>query len=187
VNGQSELTVRNPNDQADVTVEIHSPDGFGTVDLGPGESKTFTDVSDGTYTIRTVVDGSVVAESSVNFDCQRDVQQATADGELCQTIRVSNNGSAPMDLRVRNASTGDVVATETDVQPSPSQGIQASEPGNYIVDARLAGNGSFGSGNLTVNGQQEVSLSVQECDFLPRPDIDISTECFDGRQRLCRT
>ncbi|MWG33867.1 hypothetical protein GQS65_05050, partial [Halomarina oriensis] len=64
------VTLTNPNDQA-VTVEL-SGDGSGSRTIEAGESLTLDGVSDGRYTVATVIDGETLGTQSRTVDCVDD-------------------------------------------------------------------------------------------------------------------
>jgi hypothetical protein len=172
-NGQGTITVTNPSSNPEVTVSVYS--GAAEVNettLSPGQEHTFTGLDDGTYEVWTFDEdyGLTVAQPEVEIDCTATspitVQDTTAFSELCGQLTLTNpaGNTENVDFRVRNASTGNVVETVEDVAPGTNGFAQKLSGGNYTVDARIAGSGTYGSGNVTVDGQDQVTVEVAACD-----------------------
>ena len=151
-----------------VTISNQSLGYEQTEELGAGSGTTVGGLEDAVYTVETVVDGEVVATETVEIDCQdeeepRGSQDATAVADECEQLTVTNpsENDGNVDFRIRNSN--GVVTTVDDVAPGDSVTEDLSAE-DYTVDARYVTDDSFGSGNVTVNGQDEATISVDACD-----------------------
>jgi predicted secreted protein len=163
LSANTELLVQATTNQGTLTTTV-TTDGDGNIDttatLTPGFGEVVTEIE--LFAGPDTSAGSLDVVTDLELDCNP-TQDTTAVSNKCGQLTVTNPGEndANVDFRIRNES--GLVQTVKDIAPGKSRTVENLSGGEYTIDARFVQDDSFGSGAVTVDGKNESTVTVEEC------------------------
>jgi hypothetical protein len=172
VDGQGELTITNPNDEA-VIVKLERPASSTSFTLGPGETVTRDDLDDGSYTVETIDEDSrdIVTLENVVIDCDEegedlervDVEKRCVDGQGELTITNPNDETV-----IAHVYLSAVYDNTTTLGPGESVTLSGLDNGTYTVET------------IDKESREIVDLENVEIECEPVQPAEATTECENG-------